>query len=245
MFHFSSNVIPLYEKLEIGILLAIVGGFLDAYTYVCWGGVFANAQTGNMVLLGISAIQGNLLHSLYYLVPILSFSLGLLLTDFLLKNLSGFFFIFVLVTEIVILCFTALIPADSPNFIASSLISLMCSIQLGSFRKICGAPYTSTMCTGNLRSAMGCLFNFLTEKDRKALTLCWRYLAIILFFCIGAAIGALASAHWGNKAVLLCCILLLVLLILMVRDIIILKTKQKNLEHYMTQKPGKSERLGD
>lgn len=42
----------------LGILLAIVGGFLDAYTYVSRDGVFANAQTGNMVLLGIRAAQG-------------------------------------------------------------------------------------------------------------------------------------------------------------------------------------------
>ena len=37
----------------LGLLLALVGGFLDAYTYVCRGHVFANAQTGNLVLLGI------------------------------------------------------------------------------------------------------------------------------------------------------------------------------------------------
>ena len=35
-----------------GSLLALVGGFLDAYTYLCRGNVFANAQTGNIVLFG-------------------------------------------------------------------------------------------------------------------------------------------------------------------------------------------------
>ncbi len=29
------------ESVHLGILLAIVGGFLDAYTFVCRGGVFA------------------------------------------------------------------------------------------------------------------------------------------------------------------------------------------------------------
>ena len=47
------------EKREIsehyitGIILSVVGGFLDAYTYIARGGVFANAQTGNIVLFGI------------------------------------------------------------------------------------------------------------------------------------------------------------------------------------------------
>lgn len=34
----------------IAVLLAVVGGSLDAYSYVARGHVFANAQTGNIVL---------------------------------------------------------------------------------------------------------------------------------------------------------------------------------------------------
>ena len=32
--------------------LILSGGLLDSYTYCCRGGVFANAQTGNLVLMG-------------------------------------------------------------------------------------------------------------------------------------------------------------------------------------------------
>ena len=41
------------ESLFLTALLAIVGGFLDAYSYLLRGGVFANAQTGNIALLGV------------------------------------------------------------------------------------------------------------------------------------------------------------------------------------------------
>lgn len=47
------------ESVHLGILLAIVGGFLDAYTFIERGGVFANAQTGNIVLFGVEASRGN------------------------------------------------------------------------------------------------------------------------------------------------------------------------------------------
>jgi uncharacterized protein DUF1275 len=43
------------DTLPTGLLLAGAGGFLDAYTFVGRGGVFANAQTGNIVLLGVEA----------------------------------------------------------------------------------------------------------------------------------------------------------------------------------------------
>ena len=43
------------NSIYLGVLLAIVGGFLDAYTFISRDGVFANAQTGNMVLLAVKA----------------------------------------------------------------------------------------------------------------------------------------------------------------------------------------------
>ena len=38
------------ESIELGILLALSGGIMDAYSYMARGKVFANAQTGNMLL---------------------------------------------------------------------------------------------------------------------------------------------------------------------------------------------------
>ena len=47
------------ESLANGLLLAFAGGMMDAYTYLCRGQVFANAETGNLVLLGIQLAQRN------------------------------------------------------------------------------------------------------------------------------------------------------------------------------------------
>ena len=64
------------ESFRIGALLALAGGFFDVYTYLCRGGVFANAQTGNMVLLGIAIAGGDWAHALHYIFPIAAFALG-------------------------------------------------------------------------------------------------------------------------------------------------------------------------
>ena len=55
------------ESLRLGILLAIVGGFLEAYTFFCRGGVFANCQTGNLVMFALSAADGNGADMILYL----------------------------------------------------------------------------------------------------------------------------------------------------------------------------------
>lgn len=39
------------DSLLTAMFIVLSGGFQDAYTYVCRGKVFANAQTGNIVLM--------------------------------------------------------------------------------------------------------------------------------------------------------------------------------------------------
>ena len=44
------------ETIKLGILLALSGGFMDAYSYIQRDQVFANAQTGNMLLFGVNSL---------------------------------------------------------------------------------------------------------------------------------------------------------------------------------------------
>ena len=52
------------ESLRLGLLLAVVGGFLEAYTFLSRGGVFANCETGNLVLLGLYLAQGQMVRAM-------------------------------------------------------------------------------------------------------------------------------------------------------------------------------------
>ena len=58
------------ESFLTAAFLSISGGLQDAYTYIYRGEVFANAQTGNIVLLGLNIAEGHIRESLYYLLPI-------------------------------------------------------------------------------------------------------------------------------------------------------------------------------
>ena len=69
------------ESFAAAALLALSGGLLDAYTYLCRGGVFANAQTGNMVLLAIRAAEGKWQEAGRYLIPILAFAAGVMVAE--------------------------------------------------------------------------------------------------------------------------------------------------------------------
>ena len=64
------------EAFRTVMFLSASGGLQDAYTYIGRGKVFANAQTGNIVLMSQAAFNGDLSRVLHYLIPLLSFALG-------------------------------------------------------------------------------------------------------------------------------------------------------------------------
>lgn len=156
------------ESVELGILLAIVGGFLDAYTFVGRGGVFANAQTGNVVLMGIEAATGEWGQVVLHAVPILAFMVGVVVAE-MIKKLSMRMFIAdferaVLILETVVLFIVGFIPYTSPNIIVTVAVSFVSSVQISSFRKLVGSTYSTTMVTGNLRSATQEAYIAFTKK---------------------------------------------------------------------------------
>jgi uncharacterized membrane protein YoaK (UPF0700 family) len=193
------------ESLRLGLLLAMVGGYLDAYTYIGRGEVFANAQTGNIVLLGIYAAQGLWMHALLVVPPIAAFILGVVVAEAIKKAASkGIIHNWaqgVLLLEMVILIIIGLVPAGVPDLFVTVTISFIASVQVSSFRTLIDSPYSSTMCTGNLRTASKALFESITNHDRAAARQSGRFFAIILAFLCGAVAGGILTARFSEKSV--------------------------------------------
>ncbi len=201
---------PKAERLATGLGLAVVGGFLDTYTYFTRGGVFANAQTGNLVLLGISAARGELYRAGQYLIPVLAFALGVVATEGLrARRGAGDWQRTVLLLEAAILAVVGLLPPAFPDFVVNVTVSFLCSMQVNSFRLLEGMPYATTMCTGNLRSCAYHLGQRLFAGERAGTGRAARYLWVMLAFCAGAALGVPATQWAGGRAVWLCVLPLL------------------------------------
>ena len=201
---------PKAERLATGLGLAVVGGFLDTYTYFTRGGVFANAQTGNLVLLGISAARGELYRAGQYLIPVLAFALGVVATEGLrARRGAGDWQRTVLLLEAAILTVVGLLPPAFPDFGVNVTVSFLCSMQVNSFRLLEGMPYATTMCTGNLRSCAYHLGQRLFAGERAGTGKAARYLWVMLAFCAGAALGVPATQWAGGRAVWLCVLPLL------------------------------------
>lgn len=194
------------ESFRIGILLAFTGGFMDAYSYICRDGVFANAQTGNIILFGINVSEGNLDIALRYLFPIVAFISGIILTNAIKfkfkKNFIHWKQIAILI-EALTLGAVAFMPQNL-NLFANSITSFACAIQVESFRTIRGNGVATTMCIGNLRSATENLCNYINTKDVSKIKNGLIYYSIILFFVFGAISGKYFIGIFNEFAILIC-----------------------------------------
>ena len=77
----KENKKKIAETFRLGLLLCLVGGFTDAYTFTIRGKVLANAQTGNMVFFALRIIEMKWMKALFYFLPIAAFGLGILIAE--------------------------------------------------------------------------------------------------------------------------------------------------------------------
>lgn len=217
----NQNEIQRSESFPVGALLALSGGLLDAYTYVARGGVFANAQTGNMVLLGLRLSEGRWHEALRYLIPILAFAAGVLVADWMQSKWKHSRTVhwrqLVLGLECVLLFAIGFIPSGAWDASVNILVSFVCALQVESFRTMHGLTYATTMCTGNLRSGTELLFRYFQEKNPHLLKNGLKYYAIIAFFILGAAAGFYADHLLQEHSVWIPCAILIVVFLLLRR----------------------------
>ncbi len=201
------------ESLQLGAVLALAGGFMDAYSYMCRGHVFANAQTGNILLLGIHLSQGEWGDALHYFCPVLSFVIGLALADLfrlIRKGTERLHWRQMTVgVEALVLFGVSFLPQNY-NLLANCLTSLACGIQVESFRKIHGTGMATTMCIGNLRSATQNLCEYIRTRNPKKAELSAVYFFVIFCFTLGAIFGNLAVGWFAEGALRLSALILLI-----------------------------------
>ena len=201
------------ESFLTAVFLSLSGGLQDAYTYLFRGKVFANAQTGNIVLLSSNLMDGNWERVLHYLVPLCAFALGVLTAEKMQEHFRNMQRLhwrqLVVLCEIVMLFVVGFFPQEW-NLMANALVSFACAMQVQTFRKVNGYAFASTMCIGNLRSGMESLCAYGKTKDKKILRKSGNYFGIIFLFAVGAALGGHMIGYIGARTIWISCIILLI-----------------------------------
>ena len=206
------------DTFRAAIFIILSGGFQDAYTYFCRSEVFANAQTGNIVLMSSSLFRGEWDTVLKYLIPVVSFLVGIVTAELIhmrFKNCEKIHWRqIILACEIVLLFAVGFLP-HILDFAANALVSFVCALQVQTFHKVRGHAYASTMCIGNMRSGTEALCAYFRTKDKEILRKATVYFGVIAVFALGAGIGRAAAYKIGSRAIWICCALLFISFVMM------------------------------
>lgn len=194
----------IFERVRVAVLITFISGFLDAYTFVTQGKRFAGLQTGNFIYLMKSLAEGNLTGASNYLLPISAFMLGAVFTYFARKfavqnkhlrwhALAG-----------LIIFIGVLITAAMAQFVASKWtvlsLSFIAAVQLESFKRMRGVPYTNTMMTGNLKNMSVFIVQGLVERKPEILKRGGYTFFIIAGFCLGVFISTVLAHKFEENA---------------------------------------------
>ena len=201
------------ESLLTASFIILSGGLQDTYTYICRGKVFANAQTGNIVLFSAYLFEGNFARCLHYLVPLLAFMVGIFAAECIHRHYKYMEKVhwrqLIVLAEIVLLFIVGFLPQEVNTF-ANALVSFVCAMQVQTFRKVRGHAYASTMCIGNMRSGTEALCAYFHTREPEVLQKALTYFGVIGLFAAGAGFGALLTHALAERGIWVSCALLTV-----------------------------------
>jgi uncharacterized membrane protein YoaK (UPF0700 family) len=199
-------------SVRLGALLAVVGGFLDAYTYVSRDHVFANSQTGNLVLFGVEGARGDWTAAVRHVPPVVAFIVGVAAAESLKRPRVARVVRrparVALLLEIVVLLVVGALPESTPSGIVTVAVAFVASVQVSTFRTLVRWPYNNTMATGNLRTAVQSLYLALADRDPDAAAQARAFFTAIVSFLAGALAGAFFTFLFDVHAAWLAALLL-------------------------------------
>lgn len=191
------------ESLLAATLLAATGGLLDAFVYLNHGHVFANAMTGNVVLLGIALVTRDFHQAFRHVAPLAAFLAGVFLARIVHDHLGRYAAIAGLTLEIAVLFAVSLLPDSFPQMPFTAIIAFVSAFQITSFRRAGGFSYNSTFVTGNLRDVALGFYDRVagsTPETRQEGSSHARHLGLVCAcFLLGGGLGAWAAPRLANQ----------------------------------------------
>lgn len=167
------------ERNWVYFTLIAVAGFWGAYTYLLRGNVFCNAQTGNVVLMGLALGSAEWAKAGYYLVPISAYILGAFVSELML-------------IEMIAVLGLGFLPETAPVQICQVVINFVASMQYNTFRQAEGVPVATTFATNHIRQIGVGLAKELRHRhsaDKSHRRKLARHCGMLFFFILGAVTG--------------------------------------------------------
>lgn len=188
------------------IIVCFLMGFIDAYTFLVQDEVFASAQTGNFVSMGVKLFSGEWRDALGHIWVIAGFAAGALAGEAMLDRYKekGFAkYRYFLLFQSGLLLLLAIFEKLADDLVILVSLGLLAGYVLTTFRNVNQTTVNNGIMTGNLKNLMGYFYQMLFQKDKEAKLHLINLATTILIFVLGVGTGTLtilldANYHlWG------------------------------------------------
>ena len=196
------------ERNWIYFILIAVAGIFGSYTYLLRGNVFCNAQTGNIVLMGLAIGKGKLNEALYYIIPISAYIMGAFISE-LLPNpvkhrLSIRWDTVLILIEMLVVIILGFVPEWAPVQISQVAINFIASMQYNTFRQAQGTPVATTFATNHVRQIGVGLAKEITHfrsKDKSHRAKFIKHVEMTIILVIGVVLGTVLCRIFSVRAI--------------------------------------------
>lgn len=195
------------EKNWVYRVLIIIAGFYGGYAMMVRGGMFSNAQTGNVVFMAVAFGNGKIKEALYYLIPISAYMLGSLVSEVLPRPLRKVHLFrwdtLLTLFEIVAVIVMGFVPASAPHQICQVLINFICAMQYNTFRQAEGVSMATTFVTNHIRQTgiqLAGLFDK-TKDSKNQLHKIRVHVMMIVCFVVGVFAATVCCRFFGTYAI--------------------------------------------
>lgn len=196
------------EKNWVFYTLVFISGFFGAYTYLLRGGVFCNAQTGNIVLLGLALGSAEWRKALYYMIPISAYLLGAFVSELLPNPVKHAFYVrwdtLLIGVEMLVVLALGFLPESAPVQISQVAINFIASMQYNTFRQAEGTPMATTFVTNHVRQIGVGLAKELRhrkEMDKPHREKLRKHSLMLFYFLMGGTIGTVFCHLFVGRAI--------------------------------------------
>ncbi len=209
------------EKRWVYILLIMSAGYLGAFTYNLRGGVFCNAQTGNLLLMAIALGKTNWMQAIYYLIPLCAYIAGAVISEWLPEKVNRLHMLrwdtILISVEIAAIFLLGLLPESAPFQIAQVTINFICSMQYNTFRQAQHVPMATTFCTNHVRQIGIHLVKWRSDRtDTASRNRIFIHVSMLAAFVAGGIASTAIGKVLYGKSVWGACVLLGIILIALI-----------------------------
>lgn len=188
--------------------MSFIGGIFAIYAILEHSNVFGSAETSNMILLINDLLTWDLFHIIIRAASLIVYAAGITASLWMAKYHPSFQKMICIIIDAIAAVILILTPNDIHPVMALYPVAFAMSIQWCTFRGVEKNLSATTFSTGNFRQLVTNIFNYCTERkctERKTnyISNIKFYIATMLSFHLGVALGYISEPYILQNSIVL------------------------------------------